>query len=80
MTHLGLVFHYLDMSIIQTKDFVSLDQKSYLKKVFLGFGMDIYKLASLPMDSRVPNSMSPTSENQQADKDTIFGIELLLAR
>ena len=80
MTDLGSVFHYLGMSVTQTGNSMSLDQKSYLKKVFLRFGIDTCKLSSSPMDSEVPNSMLPAPENQQTDKNTIFGMELLLAR
>ena len=72
MTDLGSVFHYLGMSVTQTGNSMSLDQKSYLEKVLLRFGMDICKLSSLPMDPGVPNFILPAPENQQADKDIIF--------
>ena len=72
MTDLGSVSHYLGMSVTRTRDSVGLDQKSYLEKVLLRFGMDTCKPASSPMDPGVPNSMLPAPENQQADKDTIF--------
>lgn len=51
---------------------MSLDLKSYLKKVLLQFKIDICKPSFLPMDPKVPNSMLLAPENQQADKDTIF--------
>ncbi len=51
---------------------MSLDQRSYLEKIPLRFGMDTCKLATSPMDPGVPNSMLPAPENQQADKDTSF--------
>ena len=72
MTDLGSVSHYLGISITQTRDFVSLNQKSFLDRVLLQFGMDIYKPASSPIDSEVLNSILPASENEQVNKDTIF--------
>lgn len=72
MTDLGSVSHYLGMSLTQTGDSVSLNQKSYLERVPLRFGMDTCKPASSPIDPGVPNSLLPASENQLADKDTIF--------
>ncbi len=80
MTDLGSISHYLGMSVTRTGESVSLDQKSHLEKVLLRFGMDICKPASLPMHPEVFNSMLHAPENQQADTDTIFGMELLLAR
>ena len=72
MTDFGSVSHYLGMSVTQIGNSISLDQKSYLKRVLLRFGMNTCKPASSPMDPEVPNSMLPAPENQQADKDTIF--------
>ena len=72
MTDLGSVFYYLSMSVTRIGNSMILDQKSYLKKVLLRFGMDICKPGSLPMDLGVLKSMFPAPENQQADKDTIF--------
>ena len=62
-TNFESVSHYLGMFLTQTGDFVSLNQKSYLEKVFLRFGIDIYKSASLTINPRVPNSMLPALEN-----------------
>lgn len=63
MTDLGSVFHYLDMSVIQTRDFVSLNQKSYLGRVSLQFGMNTCKPPSSLIDPGFPNSMLPASKN-----------------
>lgn len=78
ITDLGLVSHYLSMSIIRTENSISLDLKSYLKKVLLQFKIDICKSSSLPMDPRVSNSMLLAPENQQVDKDTIFWYEAIV--
>lgn len=72
MTDPGMISHYLGMSVTKTGDSVSLNQKSYLERVLLQFEMDICKPAFSPINPGVPNSMLPASENQQADKDTIF--------
>lgn len=50
MTHLGLVTYHLSMSVTQTKDSVSLNQKSYVERVLLQSGIDKYKFASLPIN------------------------------
>lgn len=49
-TDLGSVSHHLCMYVIQKRNYAKLDQKNYLKKVFILFGMDIYKPYSSPMD------------------------------
>lgn len=69
---LGSVPYYLGMSVTQIGKSINLDQKSYLKKVLLQFQIDINKLASLPIDLGVTNSILLASENHQFDKDTIF--------
>lgn len=72
MTDLELVSHYLGMFVTQKEASVSLNKKSYLKKILLRFGINACKPASLLIDPRVSNSILPAPENQQADKDTIF--------
>ena len=64
MTDLGSVSHYRGMSVTRTRGSVSLNQKSYLERVLLRFGMDTCKPASSLMDPGVPTSMLPASKNQ----------------
>ena len=63
MTNLELVSHYLGMFVTQTRNSMSLDQKSYLEKVILRFGIDTCKPGFLPMDFGVPNSILLAPEN-----------------
>lgn len=63
MTDLALISYYLSIFVLQTKIFVNLDQKNYLEKVFLKFGIDIYKPAFLPIDPKVSNNILFTSKN-----------------
>ena len=72
MIDLGSVSHYLGMSVTQTGVSVSLDQKSYLEKILLRFGINTCNLVSSPIDPGVANSILPAPKNQRADKDTIF--------
>lgn len=62
MTDLELVFYYLDMFVNGTEGSVSLDQKSYIEKVFLWFGIDIYKPASLLINPGILNFRLLTPE------------------
>lgn len=60
--------HKVGLSLLKyicylTRDSVSLNQKSYLKRVLLQFEIDICKPASLPIDLGVPNCMLPASKN-----------------
>lgn len=63
MTDLELVSHDLSISVTKIKNFVILDQKSYLEKIVLQFGINTVKPASLPMDLEIQNSMLSVSEN-----------------
>lgn len=72
MTNLRSISHHLGIFVTQIRESVSLDPKNYLEKIVLQFEIDIYKLISLPIDSRIFNSMFPVLENHQANKDIIF--------
>lgn len=66
------------MTISLIKNFVSLNQNNYLKKILFWFGMDIYKHRSSLIDPNIPNSILLASANQQVDKDIILWYKVVV--
>lgn len=78
ITNLRLVFHYLSRSIIQTKESINLNLKSYLKRLFLKFEVDLGKFLFLPIYLIVSNFVLLTSKNYLAEKNTIFEYKAII--
>ena len=74
MTDLGDVSHYLGMEVRRDREMgtLMLLQTAYLKVVLERFGMSDCNPSSTPMDSGLPNTIVPSSEDYRAPPETIY--------
>ena len=72
MTNLGLVSHYLDMSIECRNERINLNQTIYLQSVLERFEMLNYKSSFILMKSDLSNVMISIDKKLKIDIDIVY--------
>ena len=71
MTDLGDVSHHLGMEVRRDREKGTLLQTAYLEVVLEHFGMSDCNPSSTPMDSGLPNTIMPSSDDYRVPPETI---------